>query len=412
MARKRKQLELKLHPKQAEVFNSPARFRVLVSGRRFGKTRLSVVELIRAAKKPNSIVWYICPSYRMARQIAWQMLQDAIPKRWIKKLHDTRLEIQLINGSVIALKGSDNPDALRGVGLDFVVLDEIQDITPDTWYVVIRPTLADTGGRMLAIGTPKAHALLRDLYDKAAVLDGWDRWQFRTIDSPFIPEAEIEQARRDMDIKQFRAEFLAEFVSMSGRVYHPFEVKTHVGNLPFNPDREIWVGQDFNLEPMAAVILQPQSNGEVWAVDEIVRFDSNTLDACNALEAKYWRYMDKITIFPDASGGNRQHARGESDLDIFRERGFARIRNRKKNPPVADRVNAVNAMLMNAKGEIRLKVDKKCKHLIKALEQVMYKEGSREVDKRQNIEHISDGLGYIISTLYPTTSRHITGISL
>ena len=412
MARRKQVVQLKLHPKQALIFNSKARFRVVVAGRRFGKSVGCVMELIRAAKKPNSRNWYIAPTYRQAKDIIWQMLLDHIPKRWIKKMHETRMEITLINGAVIACKGSDNPDSLRGVGLDFVVMDEVQDISQETWYTVLRPTLADTGGKMLAIGTPKSGTLLRDLYDKAGELDGWERWQFRTIDSPFIPAIEVEQARRDLDDRQFRQEFLAEFVSMSGRVYHPFSVEQHVGNYQFNPDREIWVGQDYNISPMASVILQPQSNGEVWAVDEIVRFESNTIDACNALEAKYWRYMDKITIFPDASGANRQHARGESDLDIYRERGFTRIRNRRKNPPVADRVNAVNAMLMNANGDIRLKVDKSCKHLIIGLEQVLYKQDSREVDKRQNIEHICDALGYPIFELFPTTKRYITGISL
>lgn len=141
-----------LHPKQAEVFLDTTRFRVVVAGRRWGKTALSKTEMIQRAKIPNQKIWYIAPTYRMAKQIMWNDLKASIPRKWIVREHETEMSITLRNGSVIECKGADNPDTLRGVGLNFVVMDEFQDIRPDTWTAIIRPTLAKDRGEALFIG--------------------------------------------------------------------------------------------------------------------------------------------------------------------------------------------------------------------------------------------------------------------
>lgn len=176
-----------------------------------------------------------------------------------------------------------------------------------------------------------------------------------TADSPpLFQEAEIEAARNDMDLNHSLRNTLRRLRNMSGRVYYPFDRKTHVKDVAFNPKLPIWVGQDFNIDPMSSVILQPQPNGEVWAVDELVLYSSNTAEVCDELERRYWRSKSQVTIFPDPAGAYRQHARGESDVDIFKEKGFLRIDHPKKHPPIADRVNAVNRMLMTASGDVRL----------------------------------------------------------
>lgn len=169
------------------------------------------------------------------------------------------------------------------------------------------------------------------------------------------------------------------------------------------------VGQDFNIDPMSSVILQPQPNGELWAIDELVLFSSNTAEVCDELERRFWRWKSQITVFPDPAGAYRQHARGESDVDIFKEKGFLRVDYSKKHPPIADRVNAVNRMLMTASGDIRLYIDPKCKHLIDSLEKVIYKPGTRDMDKTGGIEHSADALGYPVHRRYPVKNRVILG---
>lgn len=408
---------LRLHPGQFKVFTTLSRFKVVVAGRRWGKTQLAKTAMIKYARVRKRLIWYVAPTYGMARDIMWQELLDSIPRSWIKKTNETRLTLYLINGSVIILKGADKPDSLRGVGLHFVVLDEFQDMRPETWTKVLRPTLASTGGHALFIGTPKSFNHLYDLWalgqqGEKQAKGLWHSWQFPTITSPFIPAEEIEAARHDMDPKSFAQEFEASFETMSGRVYHQFDRKIHVDTFDFNPSLPIWIGQDFNIDPMSSVILQPQENGEVWAVGELVLPGSNTEEVCNELEKKLWRHMDNIIVFPDPAGGARQHARGETDLDIFREKGFKKIKYRRKHPPIADRVNSVNRMLRSADDTVRLRVDRSCKELIDSLEQTIYKKGTRDIDKTPGVEHITDALGYSIELQFPVRKIEIGGISL
>lgn len=412
-----KKISLKLHRNQLKVYKSLARFRVVVAGRRWGKTRLARTALIAAASKPKALIWYVAPTYTMAKDVMWNSLLEAIPPSWVRRKHDTKMWVQLKNGATIHCKGADNPDSLRGVGLDFVVLDEFQDIAPDAWKLVIRPTLMTTGGRALFIGTPKSFNLLWELWSKGqdpllVAAMRWESWQFKTIDSPFISQDEIDEARADMDEKSFRQELEASFETMSGRVYYPFDRKIHVKPCPINLDLPIWVGQDFNRSPMTSTILQLQPNGQLWAVDEIVLKGSSTQEVCEELERRYWRNQGQVIIYPDPAGSYTQHARGETDLDIFREKGFRRIKYRKKHPKVVDRINCVNRKLQAADGTINFYVDPRCKSLITSLEQTIYKTGTNEVDKTMDIEHSADSVGYPIELEFPLRKLEMGGLSL
>lgn len=417
--------QLKVHLGQKRVLRDPRRYRVIVAGRRWGKTQVCKIALILAASaKQKQLVWYVAPTYQMARDILWDDLKNSIPDKWIKRMNETRMTIHLINGSKIMLKGADKPDSLRGVGIHFLVIDEAQDVKEETWEKVLRPTLATTGGRVIFIGTPKSFNWLYDKYVEGqkgdtykdekgrTVVNAWKSWQFPTITSPFIPKKEIEQARRDMDEKSFRQEFEASFETMSGRVYYAFDRRTHVGDFELNPHLPIYVGQDFNIDPMSSVIIQEQPNGEIWVVDEIVLFGSNTQETADEMARRYYRHMNQIRIYPDPAGNNRSHGRGESDLDILREAGFKSIKFKRKHPAVADRVNSVNRLLKTAEGVVRLKVDRKCRHFINALEQTIYKPGTREVDKTAGVEHAADAFGYYADLEHPVRDIKILGISL
>lgn len=144
-----------LHPKQMEVYRTESRFKVVVAGRRWGKSQLAKTAMLKYARVRNRLIWYVAPSYRMAKQIMWPELIAAIPKRWIDKVNETTLSIKLVNGTRLELKGADNADSLRGVGIHFLVMDEVQDIDREAWSKVLRPTLASTGGHALFIGCVK-----------------------------------------------------------------------------------------------------------------------------------------------------------------------------------------------------------------------------------------------------------------
>ena len=114
-------LEIRLRPPQMLVFTCEKRFRVLVAGRRFGKTYLASIELLRAASSPGRMVWYLGPTYKQAKRIVWNRLKELTRPYWKWKPSETDLSITLSWGSVIALRGADQYDSLRGDGLDFVV---------------------------------------------------------------------------------------------------------------------------------------------------------------------------------------------------------------------------------------------------------------------------------------------------
>lgn len=407
----------KFHRYQKIVHDAPARFKVVVAGRRWGKTAFSRIQLILAAlRKPKSLVWYVAPTYSMANDIMWGSLIEAIPPSYIRKKNDTKMTVILKNGSIIQCKGADKPDSLRGRGVNFVVLDEYQDFKVGTWGEVIFPTLTDRRGEALIIGTPKAYNHLYELYrqgQNAKEFPDWASWQFPTSTSPFIPATELTAARRNLDERTYKQEYEASFETMSGRVYYAFDRNSHVGDYAFDPNAYIIVGQDFNVDPMTSVIMQYKPRtGELWCIDEIYLPQSNTQEVVDELERRYWRlFPHNVVVFPDPAGANRSSARGETDIQMFSAKGINRIHFRKKHPFVSDRINAVNAMLRSADGQIRLRVDSKCKKLIESLEQTIYKAGTRDVDKSQGAEHITDALGYPIEFLFSPTRVKIMGVS-
>ena len=138
---------------QETIAEDPHRFKVVVAGRRFGKTHLAIRELCYYARLPEQEVWYVAPTYKQAKMIVWRKLKNKLQDlKWVKKANESELTILLKNGSTIALKGADNEDSLRGVGLDYLIMDEFADIDPEAFFEVLRPTLADREGKAMFIG--------------------------------------------------------------------------------------------------------------------------------------------------------------------------------------------------------------------------------------------------------------------
>src|SRR5690606_33829900 len=143
--------------KQKEVALDTHRFRVLCAGRRFGKSVLAQLITLKWAVDNPGLYWIISPTYKQSKQIHWRQLQQIIPQQWIKKKNEVELSLLLQNGSIIELKGAENPDALRGVKLRGLVVDEIASIRnwEWLWHEVLRPTLTDYEAPALFISTPK-----------------------------------------------------------------------------------------------------------------------------------------------------------------------------------------------------------------------------------------------------------------
>ena len=141
---------------QKTILNNNSRFKVIVAGRRGGKTYCSIAYLAQQARFPNRKCMYVAPSYRMAKQIIFDDLLALLrEKNWISKVNASDLTIHLVNNSQILLRSADNFDSIRGIGVDAVVIDEAADISEAAWTEAIRPTLSDRKGSAMIIGTPK-----------------------------------------------------------------------------------------------------------------------------------------------------------------------------------------------------------------------------------------------------------------
>ena len=388
---------------QSDIFNSSARFRTVVAGRRFGKTFLSTIEIIRAATAgKNKNCWYIAPTYGAAKEIAWDMMIHTIPDEYIAKTNETALTLRLINGSTIALKGAEKPNNLRGRALDFVVLDEFADMRPETWTEVIRASLSDRQGNALFIGTPKGRNHFYDLWaDGLGSKDNWASFQYTTIEGGNVPPDEIEQAQNDLDERTFNQEYCAEFVTYSGLIYYAFSRELSVIDVEDNHST-LLIGMDFNLDPMSAVICI-RHGVNLLAIDEIVMYGSNTDEMAAEIKA---RYPDRnIIIFPDpASRQRKTSAGGRTDLSILQNAGFS-VKVKKQHPLVRDRINAVNSRLLTSDGQRHLFFSPKCRQTIKSLERQTYKEGTSQPNK-DGFDHMNDALGYLVEYLFPVRKEY------
>jgi len=383
---------------QDAIFFSESRFRAVVAGRRFGKTFLSTHELLRAAlEDKNRNCWYVAPTYKAAKEIAWDMLNDALPDGYVTKKNESALSLVLRNGSTISLKGAEKPDNLRGRALDFVVLDEFADMRKEAWYEVLRPSLSDRLGSALFIGTPKGRNHFYDIWTRGADgEEGWEAFQYTTIEGGNVDEAEIEAARNDLDERTFQQEYEAKFVNYSGIIYYAFSREESVRKGYMND--QLHIGMDFNLDPMSAAVCVREAD-TIQVIDEIVIYGSNTDEMVDEIKQ---RYGDRqITIYPDpASKQRKTSAGGRTDLSILQNAGFA-VKVRNSHPAIRDRINSVNSRLRSTSGVRSLFVDPKCKQTIASLERQTYKEGTSQPNKDDGYDHMNDALGYLVEYLYP-----------
>lgn len=395
---------MKLSKAQTQIAKNKKRFKVAICGRRFGKTYLAIREMCYRAREPQQNVWYITSSYRAAKMIVWKPLKHKLMDlRWVAKVNESELSIELKNGSTISLKGADNYDSLRGSSISYVVLDEVSEIPPNAWTEVIRPALADQQGGALFIGTPKGKGNWSyDLYNmQEAQPEVWSSYQFTTLDGERVSEEEIEQARADMSERQFRQEFLATFESYEGKI-STFDRDVNVVELE-NPDtKQLMVGCDFNVNPITATI-GVRSGNDLYIIDEILMHNSNTQELADEIRNRY--PSSQIVCFPDPAGSARKtSANGHTDHTILENAGFT-VKAPRRHDPVRDRINATNARLCDANKERHLFISPTAKYTIESLEKYTYKEGTQVPDKDSGYDHIFDALSYCIAYLFPVKKR-------
>jgi len=221
------ELNIKLLPWQQEVWEDPTRFKIVAAGRRTGKSRLAAWMLIvNALQAEKGHVFYVAPTQGQARDILWQTLLE-LGHPVISGSHINNLQIKLINGATISLKGADRPETMRGVSLKFLVLDEYADMKPEVFEQILRPALADQKGQTLFIGTPMGRNHFYDLYKYAELGDDptYKSWHFTSYDNPLLDPEEIDIAKKSMSSYAFRQEFMASFEARGSEMFKEDWVK-------------------------------------------------------------------------------------------------------------------------------------------------------------------------------------------
>jgi len=388
---------------QSEVSNFSERYITVVAGRRSGKTYLAIRMIAYHARVPNQNIFYITASYRQAKLIAWKLLKEKmLDLRWVQKINESELTIILKNGTTISLKGAENYASLRGISLSYCVIDEAALVDPDAWYEVLRPALADQRGGCLFISTPTGkNNWLFDLYNMPEKNSEWRSYSITTADAGFVELEEIEQARSEMSLQQFKQEFEASWEVSNSRIAYAFDREHNIKELPQGLDtRTILLGCDFNVAPIAGCIFV-QDKDTLYCIDEIQMYNSNTQELADEVNRRYPN--SKIFAFPDPSGNSRKTAaNGATDHTILQNAGFV-VKAPRRHDAVRDRINATNARFCSADGVRRLFISKSCKYTVESLEKYNYREGTQVPDKggKQDYSHQFDALSYCVAYIFP-----------
>ena len=391
--------------KRREVLSHPAKRKVLVAGRRFGKSYLSIIWMLTRKIEQNERRWIITPTYRQGKTTTWKLLR-AVFRNYDAQVNESELLVKLPNGAEIAIKGAEQENNLRGAGLDMVCMEEYSYIKPHVWEEIIYPMLTTTNGDALFIGTPNGYDHLYDAYLKGQGNNPeWKSWQYTTLDGGFVPEEEIKKAKSMMDERAFKTEFLASFETTGNRAAYNFDRSIHVKKAEQISSNIFW-SMDFNI--LGSVCLACEyTDGTIHFFDEIRLPNSNTQMMANEMK----KVAPYIPVYPDATGSARSTTSNRSDHQILRDNGF-RVISKKANPSVIDRLNALNRMLKDANGKVRMTIDPKCTNLIKDLEQTQRTNDGR-IDKRdEKRSHFLDACSYYIAYKHSLINRSPVSIGI
>lgn len=376
---------LNLTESQKQVAIDPHRFRVLCCGRRWGKTTLAIDQMKARSAIPNSRICYIAPTYQQSRDIAWEQLKRDYHN--VGKMNESRLEIDIINGSKIQLRGWESIETLRGQKFDLIVLDEIATMRNFwlSWQEVIRPTLTDTKGEALFISTPKGFNHFYDLYNLESKDTDFKSFHFSTYDNNYIPKEEIDKAKKELTEDRFAQEYLADFRKTEGLVYKEFLRAYHVfRNLPSVSMVKTFGGLDFGFtNPVAVLTIKKDKYANYWVTDEWYKTGITDAQIADYVSALNWE-----ECYPDpesASGIEELKRRNVNVREVVKNKDSIR--------------NGINTIRELFKAN-RLKIHESCRNLIWELETYSYpdkKSDHNEEEKpiKEN-DHALDALRYAL----------------
>ena len=395
-------MQLTINNAREEILNDQSRFKVIVAGRRWGKTVLALMWLCLGDILPNERRWFIAPTYRQGKMIAFPLLRQLFRGR--AKINESELKVTLPNEAEICIKGADNEDSLRGAGLNRVILDEYAYFKPHVWEEIVLPMLATSQGDAMFIGTPNGFDTMYELFLKGQSDPEWASWQYKTIEGGFVSDDEIDRLRANMDGRLYRQEMEGSFESTGNRAAYNFDRDIHIKKADSLTGNR-FIGMDFNVDYMSAVFACEYTDGTVHYFDEIRQANSNTESMAKEMKKKWGLHP----TFPDPAGRARSTTSNRSDHAILREFGYP-VYARRAHPAVKDRLACLNKKLLDAKDKVGMTVDPKCKYLIKDLEQCQ-RDKRGGIDKsNQELSHMIDACSYLLEMKFPVVQKIGTSV--
>ena len=395
-------MQLTINNAREEILNDQSRFKVIVAGRRWGKTVLALMWLCLGDILPNERRWFIAPTYRQGKMIAFPLLRQLFRGR--AKINESELKVTLPNEAEICIKGADNEDSLRGAGLNRVILDEYAYFKPHVWEEIVLPMLATSQGDAMFIGTPNGFDTMYELFLKGQSDPEWASWQYKTIEGGFVSDDEIDRLKSNMDGRLYRQEMEGSFESTGNRAAYNFDRDIHIKKADSLTGNR-FIGMDFNVDYMSAVFACEYTDGTVHYFDEIRQMNSNTESMAKEMKKKWGLHP----TFPDPAGRARSTTSNRSDHAILREFGYP-VYARRAHPAVKDRLACLNKKLLDAKDKVGMTVDPKCKYLIKDLEQCQ-RDKRGGIDKsNQELSHMIDACSYLLEIKFPIVQKIGTSV--
>lgn len=266
--------------------------------RRAGKTVAEINEKIKSAitcQRINPRTAYIAPYYKQAKAVAWTYAKQyglTVPNA---VANESELRIDFPNGGQFRLYGADNPDALRGIYLDDVTLDEPADMNPRLWPEIIRPTLVDRTGRATFIGTPKGRNAFFDICEKAKSDKDWLFMVLKASETKIIAQKELDALKADMTDEQYEQEFECSFTAailgaFYGKEMAQCEAEGRIRTVPYNPDLPVHTAWDLGYSDDTAIWFYQAPRGEIHVIDYLFAAGEDVDYYANALKEKPYKY--------------------------------------------------------------------------------------------------------------------------
>jgi hypothetical protein len=237
------------------------RWAIIVAHRRAGKTVATINDLVRRAiraGKHEGRYAYVAPLFNQAKDIAWSYLKRYAAPALVKAPNETELRVDLANGARVRLYGADNPDRLRGLYLDGIVLDEFADMVPAVWHEVVRPALSDRRGFATFIGTPKGKNAFWDLWQLAQHDTSWFPLMLRASATDLIPDDELREARGQMGEDQYAQEYECSFEAAIKGAFYAAELRRadeegRIGRVPIDRAVPVHTAWDLGVSDSTAI---------------------------------------------------------------------------------------------------------------------------------------------------------------